>query len=91
MRYAIAFLIALVLAFILVAAVKGSIEENKAWIKFKIEHHCRVVGKKQSQTSFGTATVVRPDGSVSVAPVTSTTPGQTAWECDDGVTYWRNN
>ena len=91
MRYAIATLIALALGVLLVAAIKGSIEERKQWEVFKIEHECRVVGRKQAQTSVGTATVVRPDGGVSVAPVTTFTAGQTAWECNDGVTYWRNN
>lgn len=91
MRYVIGILIAVAFAAILVAAVKGSIEEHKQWEAFKTEHQCVVIGRKQGSTSVSTAVGVNSEGGVTVTPITTTIPSQTAWECNDGITYWRNN
>lgn len=79
------------IAGVLISVIRQDNEEERAWLKFRIQNHCRIVGQKEETVSSSLATVVRPDGGISVAPVTTTTPSQTAWECADGVTYWRNN
>lgn len=63
----------------------GSLAENKAWQKFKVEHNCKVVAKTSPTT--GTGIGMTTNGNV--ATVVTTSPGKTGWECDDGVTYWR--
>ena len=95
MRYIVATLIALVVGFILYAAIKSDMEARAEWERFRVEHECHVVAKKQGTTSVGTAigTGVGSNGQAvtTVTPIVTTTPGQTAWECNDGITYWRNN
>src|SRR5690606_32674180 len=50
------------------------------WAKFKQEHNCRVVEKRDGQATSG--------GGVGV--FSGSTSPQTAYLCDDGVTYWKN-
>lgn len=57
-------------------------KQKDEWEAFKIQHDCKVVGKRDSQTSYGTDS--------SGKTITTYTPSQTAWLCNDGVTYWKN-
>lgn len=71
---------------ILIAIVVGvvvyfAVQESNEWSQFKVDHHCKVVGKVSGE-SFTTITT---NGSVAFG----TTSGKTGWSCDDGVTYWR--
>lgn len=76
-------------------SVKNDKEQRVQWERFKVAHECHIVAKRQGHTSVTTSvgTGVGANGQVTttVAPVVVTTPGQTAWECNDGITYWRNN
>lgn len=68
-------------ALLLVFAVISVKKDNDKWEAFKLEHECKVVGRKDGQSSFGT-----DSGGKTVTMHTS----QTAWLCNDGVTYWKN-
>lgn len=63
------------------------IEESRQWEAFKVAHECKVVGKKKGSTSTTVMPIVGGNGGVGIG--VSSTPDQTAWECNDGVTYWR--
>lgn len=54
----------------------ASVESSKSWERFKNDHHCRIVGKKDGQyvLKFG-----KGSG--------NWIPGTTTWSCDDGVEY----
>lgn len=77
-------LIALAVALVLVIGWAAVVEERN-WQKFAATHDCRVVGKRQGETTVG-YTSAGGGGTV----IGSTSP-QTAYLCDDGVTYWRNH
>ena len=71
---------------VLVAVViAAAIHDSNEWDKFKIDHHCKVVGKMDGDVfnTFG----VGSNGQAVVG--IGTTPGKTGWLCDDGVTYWK--
>lgn len=72
------------LAVLLVFAIKGSIQEQHAWDRFQVDHKCRIVGETDSSTGIGPT--FGGKGGVAVVIV----PGKTGWLCDDGVTYWRS-
>ena len=74
------------LALMMIASAK----EQREWQAFSATHNCKLVATKQGTVSSGIGTAVGANGNVSVVPVTTTTPGQEAFLCDDGVTYWRN-
>ncbi len=58
-----------------------TIQEANDWAEFKEAHHCKVVGKIKGDISYG----IGSDGK----STTIINPDKTAWQCDDGVTYWR--
>lgn len=63
----------------------AAVEDSRQWAAFKVTHNCKKVGHKQGQV-FNTVSIgANGQPSIGVA----TTPDQTAWQCDDGVTYWR--
>ncbi len=64
---------------------KAVVEEQREWEAFAASHNCVVVEKRQAVTSSGYG--MRPNGEMGL--ITTTTPAQTAYKCDDGVTYWR--
>lgn len=74
-------LVVAVMVLVLIALVAALVQDNQNWQKFKVEHNCKVVGKTAGTWSTG----ISSSGSV----VSVSTPGQTGWACDDGVTYWR--
>jgi hypothetical protein len=76
-------LIALVVVLVLLIGWAAVVEERK-WRDFAAAHGCRVVGKRQGDTTVG-YTSAGGGGTV----IGSSSP-QVAYLCDDGVTYWRN-
>ena len=69
--------------------VVSSVEEQKRWDAFAVEHKCKVVEYRKGDVLVTTATTINPNGGVSVTPMTTVTPDKRAFLCDDGVTYWR--
>lgn len=76
---------------ILVAIVYGSTIESRQWREFSVAHNCKVMQKMQADTHTGIGYASGGRDGGGPVFVTSTTPGKTAWLCDDGVTYWRND
>lgn len=74
-------LITLIVVALLIAGIVLSVQEHKEWSAFKAAHHCKVVGKVKGDISYG----IGSDGK----STTIINPDKTAWQCDDGVTYWR--
>lgn len=64
-------------AFVLLvlALVMAGQRDNKRWEQFKADHSCRVVAKRDSQSTSSGSYVA----------------GQTGWLCDDGITYFRED
>lgn len=60
-------------------------KENAAWQVFSNQHNCHVIEHRDSQHGHGYTYSTRPGGGT----VSVTIPAQTAYLCDDGVTYWR--
>lgn len=58
------------------------------WPSFAQAHHCAIVEKREGHSNQGVG--VGTTGQVGVF-VGNETPNQTAYKCDDGVTYWRND
>lgn len=58
------------------------------WAKFKQEHSCRIVAKRDGQSSSGVGVGVT--NGLSLGVFSGSTSPQTAYVCDDGVTYWKN-
>ena len=69
----------------------GYYEDEKAWEAFKIQHHCKVVGKTDGRNNPGVGVGVGANGSTTVVMTNSYTPPQDGWLCDDGITYWKNS
>lgn len=67
-------------------AIWMSIQEEKQWRAWSQAHDCRVIEKRAGSSSVTTG--LTGDGKMVTA--TSSTPAQTAYLCDDGATYWRN-
>ncbi|ATS91183.1 hypothetical protein RN20_13065 [Xanthomonas phaseoli pv. phaseoli] len=57
------------------------------WAAFKAAHNCKVIAKRDGHSNDGVGFTTR--GSVAVI-AGDRTPDQTAYLCDDGVTYWKN-
>jgi hypothetical protein len=60
-------------------------KEAEQWAAFAEEHHCKVTEKRTPNSS--TMTGITSGGNVAFGTITSNP--QTAYLCDDGVTYWR--
>lgn len=58
------------------------------WARFMQEHSCRVVAKRDGQFSSGVGVGVT--NGLSLGVFSGSTSPQTAYVCDDGVTYWKN-
>lgn len=67
----------------LVFVVRAQIREERAWDRFKVEQHCKVVGRQKGQT----VPVFNANGKGGVGWAVES--DKTGWLCDDGVTYWR--
>ncbi|WP_447345668.1 hypothetical protein [Salmonella enterica] len=57
------------------------------WETFKAAHNCKVVAKRDGHSNNGIGVTTR--GSVGYI-IGDDTPDQIAYQCDDGVTYWKN-
>lgn len=59
------------------------------WQQFAQAHHCQIVQKRQGHSNLGVAMTptLGPMGLL----LGDDTPDKTAYKCDDGVTYWRND
>nr|WP_241390781.1 hypothetical protein [Serratia proteamaculans] len=60
--------------------------KDQKWYAWASEH-CKIVEKKEGHTSFGVGVSTSGHAGAFASP----TPGQTAYLCDDGITYWKNN
>lgn len=75
---------------LLFGAYKMDQREKREWKSFSATHACKVVGRMAGNVSVGNTFTPRGDGSTSVGIMVNTTPDKTGWQCNDGVTYWRN-
>jgi hypothetical protein len=67
------------------AAIYLDNKEKDEWKIFSLVHDCEVVAKKRGTSTL--SPIIGSGGNVSF--VSQTTPAQTAWSCNDGITYWR--
>lgn len=58
-----------------------AVQEGREWEQFKLTHQCKVVAKRGGQLVMTT----NSKGSVG----TGVTSDETAYLCNDGITYWR--
>ena len=69
--------------------------EAHRWAVWSSLHNCKVVGREKGVTTTGVGTMIgtSSNGGTTIIPVvtTSRTPDKTAYLCDDGITYWRND
>ncbi len=63
-----------------------SYQDGVKWDKFAAEHECKKVGFEESRVGVGFS--VSSNGAVS--PVMVASGPKTGFECNDGITYWRN-
>lgn len=79
-------LLSMILGFAIIPLlIWATVEESKQWAAFSVAHECKVVGSMSGSTSTGVG--FTPNGQVTT--VITTTPGKTAYACNDGMTYWR--
>lgn len=64
------------------AIINVALREQAEWEEFASTHDCRVVGEESGSVGTG----LTSGGNVALI----TTPGKVAYECNDGVTYWRS-
>ena len=62
---------------LIVLVAVATVNDRKRWAQFKVDHHCRVVAKKDGQYVYGVKG--------------SWTADQRGWLCDDGVTYFKED
>ncbi|HDB9567243.1 TPA: hypothetical protein O7L60_004209 [Escherichia coli] len=60
--------------------------EREQWFS----QHCQIVEKREGSTSLESGLGVSANGKLATGVFTNSTHDQTAYKCDDGVTYWRN-
>lgn len=87
MERIVPWVIGFVMAGLLYGFITGSIQERKEWEAFKLSHACKVVGKIKE--SMGVGNGIGGNGQVTMVVITN--PSQTGWQCNDGVTYWRED
>lgn len=68
---------------------RAAIAEQARWEVFAAEHNCRVVESRQGRSSTVPGYGLTTNGQYGYGLVTTSTPDEEAWRCDDGVTYWR--
>ncbi|EPC0068390.1 hypothetical protein ACRWP7_003298 [Escherichia coli] len=64
--------------------------EKQKWEAWA-EDKCKIIEKRQGSTSLESGLGISTSGQPIVGTMTNSTPDQTAYKCDDGITYWRNN
>ncbi|HDS3454390.1 TPA: hypothetical protein QIW60_003554 [Escherichia coli] len=70
----------------IVFTISLSVQEKDEWKAYAAEH-CKVIEKRESQATSGVG--VSMTGKVGT--YIGSTDAQTAYKCDDGVTYWKND
>lgn len=73
---------------VLAYGIHAQLEAAAAWHAWAAQH-CKMVGHMDGDTDITVAPVVIGKGGVAVG--VTDTPDKTAYKCDDGVTYWRND
>lgn len=66
---------------ILLAIGWSSYRDAVRWQEFRESHNCKAIEHVASSTATG----IGANGQTSVVVI----PGKTAYRCDDGVIYWR--
>lgn len=83
------------LLFVIVALfpvlVVSSCQEAREWERFKVAHNCKVVGKMDGSVGTTVGPTFGANGKVGTGVGITSIPGKTGWQCDDGVTYWKND
>ncbi|EBW0484420.1 hypothetical protein R088_24555 [Salmonella enterica subsp. enterica serovar Heidelberg] len=80
-------------ALLVIVAVIGTLSvtsgpsEAERWAAFKVEHKCVVVEKREGYSTGGVG--ITTSGHMAVM-TGGGAPDQTAYRCDDGVVYWKN-
>lgn len=74
---------------LLALALWAGAREAKQWAAFSQANHCKVVERRKGTSTTTTGMAIGSGGKVTPVVATSATPSQTAYLCDDGVTYWR--
>ncbi|HGP2725779.1 TPA: hypothetical protein ACLGO4_004593 [Salmonella enterica] len=65
-------------------------KQEKAAQEQWFSQHCQIVEKREGSTSLEGGLGVSMKGNVASGIFTNSIPDQTAYKCDDGITYWRN-
>lgn len=72
-------LIYILVGVLVIAAIIISIQEEKDWNKFKVEHNCKVTGVVDGHWAFG----MTSNGNAGDVFI----PGSKTYMCDDGISY----
>ena len=70
-------------------SAQASGAEQAEWDVFAAANNCQVVEQRAARSSTGYGYGLTAEGSYGYGVVTTHTPSEVAWRCDDGVTYWR--
>jgi len=84
-------LVVIVLVFIIPYYIYLTIQENRKWDLFSIENNCIAIEHIQGHSRTGAGVGITATGQVGTIMTTTSTPSKTAWKCEDGKTYWRND
>ncbi|EGT9285385.1 hypothetical protein JE658_004578 [Salmonella enterica] len=79
-----------VFAFAILYSSADSEIKKEEWKKWAGEH-CNVIAKKDGNSSIETGVGVTTNGQAATGVFTNSTSDQTAYKCDDGITYWKND
>lgn len=79
----------LITAFIVPLLVIAIIQDYKEWEEFKVTHNCKKIAHVDGNIQNGVGYGLTTNGTFGVITTITSTPDKTAWECDDGVTYWK--
>lgn len=85
-NYLLACAFAAAAVLVMIWIIQLDVDAKAKWSAFVAEYECVIVAKKDSELVTGFS-VSPSNGSVSI--VQGITDSQTAWKCNDGVTYWK--
>lgn len=63
-----------------------SIEDDKQWDKFKLQHHCKMTAFIQGDLTNGLGISYKGYPTVTL----NYNSAKDGWTCDDGITYFRD-
>ena len=85
--FGIALIVLAIITILLCALIwYGLTQEDREWEDFSKKHHCRVIGKQAHYNTVGVGTNMANGMPVVTVGVAG---GQTGYQCDDGMQYWR--